>query len=496
MSHSWPPLKPRPRGVVSKRLRIGDAATMRSVLRFRLRRTSGEPVAGAAITWGPEEVVVAVDGARHAVPRVRYDNGETDDHQSLQRIGAALAEAGLSIEACGSCACFQFSGMSRQMSGGRTGYCLRVGHRNRRGTVDIEHLCGEHLPLEGWDRGEAWELEAVGPRQGDAARAGRVGAFEGALVGLAVGDALGFPCEFRSREQILRDFPPAGVTAFVALHDPRWVGGPFIAGREHPPGTFSDDTQMSLAVAEGLLDAPGGELEAVMQAMSARFVAWSRSEHNDRAPGNACMTGCESLARGVPWRQAGVADSKGAGAPMRVVPIGLRFWRDHERLLEVARASSLPTHGHVAAVESSAAIALAVALALEKKTPDEMHAALLETCALKSIELRRRLRQVPELLEADPAIALGPEGLGESWVAEEAVASALWCFWRTPTDFRGTVLTAANTQGDSDTIACIAGGISGAFNGIEAIPADLRGGVEGASALRDLARRLHDAGTP
>jgi ADP-ribosylglycohydrolase len=316
--------------------------------------------------------------------------------------------------------------------------------------------------------------------------------FEGAIVGLAVGDAIGYPCEFRTRPKILAAFPPNGVTGFVAGHDPRWPAVPMIIGKEHAPGTYSDDTQMSLAIAEALVDARGDGLEAIMEAMSRRFVAWSRSEENDRAPGSTCMTGCAALGRGVPWRDAGVKESKGAGAPMRAVPIGLRFHGNREKLLEVARASSIPTHGHDAAIEGTAAVALAAAMCLHGESPAAIYDAIMEECAPRSADFARCLEKLPRLLDAPPEVALSEEGLGESWISEEAVASALYCLTRTPDDFRTAVLVASNTDGDSDTIACIVGGLSGARNGVEAIPREWREGVENAAMLVDVARRLHD----
>src|SRR5262249_27534596 len=109
-------------------------------------------------------------------------------------------------------------------------------------------------------------------------------------------------------------------------------------GRAHPPGTYSDDTQMTVAVAEAILavaaDAP---LDALMDEMGRRFVAWSTSPDNDRSPGQTCMTGSQALAKGVPWRDAGVRDSKGCGSAMRVAPIGLALWKDRARLLATAR---------------------------------------------------------------------------------------------------------------------------------------------------------------
>jgi ADP-ribosylglycohydrolase len=385
--------------------------------------------------------------------------------------------------------------MSSQMSGGGAGYCTLVGFRSARAMVGIAHGCGEHVPVVGWPADlEAAQAARLALAEREPAPSRRA-AFAGAILGLAVGDALGFPAEFRSRAQILAAFGPAGLTGPVALHDPAWPDVPAILGKRHPAGTYSDDTQMTLAVGEALVAAGEGSLDELMGAMAGRFVAWKDAPDNDRAPGGTCLTGCERLARGVPWREAGVADSKGCGSAMRVAPIGLRYGRDRARLLEVARASSLLTHGHDAAVEGAAAAALLVALALEKRPPDEMHAELVRECAPRSGALAARLAQVPELLDAEPARALSKAGLGEAWVAEEAVASALWCFWRSPEDYAATVLAAVNSDGDSDSIACIAGSVSGAFNGVDAIPRGWREGVENAAGLEDLAERLWRAAT-
>jgi ADP-ribosylglycohydrolase len=326
-------------------------------------------------------------------------------------------------------------------------------------------------------------------------------AFRGAMLGLAAGDAFAYPCEFRSRGAILGAFGPDGVTEMVALHDPRWPEWPMIVGARHPAGTYTDDTQMSIAVAHALLDSASGDAagdddDALMRTMAAHFVAWSRSADNDRAPGHTCMTACERLAEGVHWRQAGVADSKGCGSAMRVAPVGLRFHRDRDRLLEVARASSLITHGHDAAVEGAAAAALLVALAIERASPEDMYRAVAEQCCPRSADFAACWARLPGLLDAPPEVALSETGLGEGWVAEEAVASALYCVWRTPADFRRTVLTAANTDGDSDSIACIAGGISGALNGVEAIPSSWRDTVENAPMLIQIADALRAACEP
>ena len=116
--------------------------------------------------------------------------------------------------------------------------------------------------------------------------------YVGSIVGLAVGDALGYPAEFRRREQILREIGPGGISDFVALKDPRF-SRPFFFGADQPPGTYTDDTQMTIAVAEALLTAGDDDLDPLMHEMEPRFVEWSRSDENDCTPGN-----CEATQQG------------------------------------------------------------------------------------------------------------------------------------------------------------------------------------------------------
>ena len=309
----------------------------------------------------------------------------------------------------------------------------------------------------------------------------------GSIVGLAVGDALGFPAEFRTRRQILSEIGPDGITGFLALRDSRFTR-PYILGPFHPPGTFTDDTQMTIAVAEALIEAGRADIDGLMHEMGRRFVAWSRSSQNNRAPGGTCMEGCENLAAGVPWRESGVAASKGCGSVMRVAPIGL-FYDDLDRVAEVARASSLPTHGHPAALEAAAAGAIMVALALNGVEPATIYQEVDARCR-SSAEFTSAWRKVAELLDQPPEVALTKDGLGEGWVGDEAVASAMYCFWRSPDDYRRAVLMAVNTDGDSDSLATITGSVVGARLGIDAIPAEWRDNVEDSQALHELGRRL------
>lgn len=322
--------------------------------------------------------------------------------------------------------------------------------------------------------------------------------FGGCILGLAIGDALGYPHEFRTVKQVQREIAPEGITTFLRLQDERFTR-PWIVGTDHPPGTFTDDTQMSMAVAEAMIEVGRAGLydrsdrDALMGAMARHFVAWFDSDKNDRAPGETTGIACKRLREGASWREAGVVESKGCGANMRVAPIGLVFGKDLEACADVARDCARITHAHPAALEGAAAAALCVALA--HLSPEQIHAEVTRLCGGRSPDFDEIWTKVPNVLAA-PAervlVARGstPEALGEGWVAEEAIASALWCMWQHPDDYRAAVLRAVNTDGDSDSIATMAGSICGARLGLDAIPEEWRRDVEDSAALHDLASRL------
>ncbi len=302
--------------------------------------------------------------------------------------------------------------------------------------------------------------------------------FEGAIVGLAVGDALGFPVEFIGSAEIRHRYGPKGIVGFEP-------------SPSHGPGTYTDDTQMSLAVAAALVNRGGGSLDEVMTAIAGELLRWSTSPENDRAPGSTTMSACRRLSAGRPWRESGVPESKGNGSTIRTAPIGLYYHRDLSRLIEIARHSSLITHGHLCAVAGAVANAVAVASALKDIPPDSLLPTIIETTQSISSEFVEKLQQVPELLAMPPDGAF--DVLGDAWVAEEAMAGALYCFLRSPRDYRTTVLTGANASGDSDSVACIAGGISGAYNGLTAIPKEWRQQVENGVGLTAAAGSLWEA---
>jgi ADP-ribosylglycohydrolase len=296
---------------------------------------------------------------------------------------------------------------------------------------------------------------------------------KGIIFGLAIGDALGYPTEFMSLSKIKQQYGEAGIQD---LPD---------------PALFTDDTQMSIAIAEALIRVGDQELDSIMEAIKEKFIKWRHSPENNRAPGNACLTGVSNMDRGMHWSESGVADSKGCGSAFRVAPIGYLYQEDPEKLKQVARASGICTHGHRTAVAASIGAAYLVKLALDRVDPGEMIAKMLSFTKGISGEFDTAISKVKNCLDwTKEEDAL--KHLGEGWVGEEAVALALYCFLQCPDDYKAAVLRGANTNGDSDSIACIAGSISGAYLGVQAIPEEWINQIEKSEYLNDLATRLAD----
>ncbi|MDZ4763903.1 MAG: ADP-ribosylglycohydrolase family protein [Chloroflexota bacterium] len=298
---------------------------------------------------------------------------------------------------------------------------------------------------------------------------------EAILFGLALGDAIGYPTEFMKLDAIKARYGAAGIQA------------------PPDPALFTDDTQMTLALTEGLLDAGlKTDLDTQMNAIGARFIAWSHSPENNRAPGITCMRGVQRFESGMAWRASGIVSSKGCGSAMRVATIGYFYQHQPDKLREIADASGRITHGHTAAIAASMAGAYLIKLALDG-TPisDYLHATSAFTSGI-SDDFDAALYRVGHVgAWNDEEAALSH--IGEGWTGEEAIALALYCVLRYPDDYTACMRRAATTNGDSDSIASIAGGILGARLGLETIPADWRARCEKADYLRDLAGRMASA---
>ena len=306
----------------------------------------------------------------------------------------------------------------------------------------------------------------------------------GSLIGLALGDALGFPTEFNDVPSILAKC------------------GPWREMELPTPAIVTDDTQMTLALGKGLRTAmdrgPLGP-EAMVEPVRQEFIAWNRSPENNRAPGDTCLRACDLLERTeLPWQDASQIGSKGCGANMRVAPIGLVPGLSDEQRAGAAQLQSALTHGHPTALAASDLTAHAVRLLAQGADPTGL-VGLLRSYAYDNrsryhhrwlgdlwtrgqdpsaehfiargwdecLEILDRLQEAVRSAspETDPCLATG-----QGWIAEEALATGLLCFLWFVDEPLTALRRAACTSGDSDSIACLAGAFAGAWLGADAWP--------------------------
>ena len=294
---------------------------------------------------------------------------------------------------------------------------------------------------------------------------------KGIIYGLAIGDALGASTEFLSLAQIKLKYGQKGITD---LPD---------------PALYTDDTQMSIAIAEALIRSGEKDIEEIMVGVKDEFIKWYHSPDNTRAPGRTCLTGVGKMEQGLHWSESGVAGSKGCGSAMRAAPIGYLYQNDPGKLREVAHATGICTHGHPTADAACIGAAYLVKLALDGITPENMINDLLDFTGGISGEWDKAIVKVKKCLDwEDEEKAL--KYLGEGWIGEEAVALSLYCFLKYPDSYEKVVIRGANTDGDSDSIACIGGSLSGAYLGADAIPNHWIQQIEKTEYLDELAERF------
>lgn len=294
--------------------------------------------------------------------------------------------------------------------------------------------------------------------------------FAGSLLGGLVGDMIGAAVEGESPGYIRKTF--RGVDDILRLeHVEEVFGGKWIVGR------FTDDTQMSLCVAEWLLEDDPSDGKSLLTRFSRTYQSWRRYG-----------PGAGRILEAFPQYEANWTalatmmfpqGSYGNGSAMRAGPIGLYFHKDLRALVAVARTSSVTTHSHPLAVQGAALQAAAVAKAVVSPEPlrhEEFLDAL--TLVLKTFEAsgqdtlvyRKALATIADGLQAGFRPAKLDHLLGTGIKAQEAVPMAIYCFLANPKSYEQAVGEAVFLGGDTDTIASMTGSIAGAYLGSSQIP--------------------------
>jgi ADP-ribosyl-[dinitrogen reductase] hydrolase len=290
----------------------------------------------------------------------------------------------------------------------------------------------------------------------------------GALIGLAVGDALGTTLKLRARD------------TYPALEE-IIGGGPFCL----KPGQWTDDTAMALALADSLLAAPDLDERDLMT----RFTRWR--EHGTYSCTGSCFDVGATVSQALwRWKKFGnpVSGSKdpmtaGNGALMRLAPVAIRHWGNGEKLVAVARRQTATTHGAEEALGASTYFAALLAEAIEGTD-------------------RRDQILRPRDCDEPPALAAV---IGGSWRGKargsiqssgyvvHSLEAALWAVGRT-WSFRDAVLLAANLGDDTDSVAAITGQLAGALYGYSGIPREWRERLKWRDKLELAADHLFEEG--
>lgn len=314
---------------------------------------------------------------------------------------------------------------------------------------------------------------------------------KGSLIGGACGDSLGYSVEFTKYDDILKKYGEAGITSYDLVNGKALI---------------SDDTQMTLFTASGLLVGKANDASTITEYNNYIYqsyldwyytqtfvggrpnISWISNLEDlcaCRAPGTTCLN---SLGSGVMGSEENILNtSKGCGAVMRVTPIGIFGAYNKLSLLETGMLcvkASMITHSHSLGYipsftlgciiyelcnEKSLSEAIMVALELTSSTyKDDKHYQYYEDLIKKAIELSKN--------NEDDITNI--KSLGEGWVGEEALAIAIYASLKYQDNFKKALVASVNHSGDSDSTGAITGNILGCYLGILAIDYELKEHLE------------------
>ncbi len=280
--------------------------------------------------------------------------------------------------------------------------------------------------------------------------------YQGCLLGLAAGDALGTTLEFNS---------PGSFEPIVDMVG----GGPF----ELPPGAWTDDTSMALCLAESLIACEGFDPEDQMK----RYLRWFREGHWSSTGkcfdiGNTVLGALLRFEMmGDPFCGSEDPKKAGNGSIMRLAPVPMAFAGNPEEAIALAGESSRTTHGARETVDACRYLAGLIVGALEGRPKEELLSA--RFCPVEGLWEKKPLAQKIDAIAAGSFKEKEPPEIRGTGYSVESLEAALWAFFRSDS-FQDGALLAVNLGDDADTTGAVYGQLAGAFYGVSGIPSEWR----------------------
>ncbi|MBQ8805008.1 MAG: ADP-ribosylglycohydrolase family protein [Bacteroidaceae bacterium] len=326
----------------------------------------------------------------------------------------------------------------------------------------------------------------------------------GSLIGGAIGDALGYPVEFiYSFEGIQARYGERGITRLDTKQ--HWLYETEQVGK----AVVSDDTQMTLFTANGILNATEQGI-SMKHSICRAYIEWYLTQigkkspkykdcwisdvaelNHRRAPGNTCMSSLDDIYRG----KEPMNNSKGCGGVMRIAPIPLYATVQDRMSIEeadlLAAETSEITHQHPLGFIPSAFTAHIIYRLAQDASPDRQKCKEYVKEALDKMNhlfsmYGEHLKYFTELIETAVAcsemqsndVETIEQKIGGGWVAEETAAIAIYCTLKYFDNFEEAMIASVNHAGDSDSTGAVTGNILGAALGYEAIPQHFKDDLE------------------
>lgn len=312
---------------------------------------------------------------------------------------------------------------------------------------------------------------------------------KGMIFGLAIGDALGYPIEFMGEKEIINNFNK--VYKFEES-----------STNNYKKGIYSDDTQMSIATINAILNSKNFYNEIIEKELISEYKKWylTQSDYNQkRHPGFTCLSALQySIDHSIEKINYGkcINDSKGCGGIMRVASLGLLPFSVGETI-DIGCKAAYITHNHILGYYTAGYLTGLIKYLSEGFSLTEGITRLNNIFSqINYISIRHELlplvKKAIELSKNNKTDLENINSLGEGWVAEETLAIALYCSLKYENDYINGVSASINHKGDSDSTGCVCGAILGFIKGFDAIPNELVNEIENKDLLNDLSIKLFE----